>query len=97
MIYHAYTEERASFGEMLDGGFIDAFRHFHPEAKGQFTYWSQRSNARPVNKGLRLDYFICSEDLIDSTNDVCIHDCYILQDECEGISDHCPLLLTVKV
>ena len=31
--------------------------------EGQFTYWSQRTNARTVNKGLRLDYFLCSHDL----------------------------------
>lgn len=33
------------------------------DAKGQFTYWSQRTFARPSNKGLRLDYFICSKDM----------------------------------
>ena len=35
------------------------------EARGQFTYWSQRTRARPVNKGLRLDYFVCSDDMFD--------------------------------
>jgi exonuclease III len=33
------------------------------DAKGQFTYWSQRTFARPSNKGLRLDYFLCSKDM----------------------------------
>lgn len=36
------------------------------DARGCFTYWSQRTNARPVNKGIRLDYFICSNDLFGS-------------------------------
>ena len=58
-------EERASFGVLLSSGFKDALRHFYPEARGQFTYWSQRTFARPVNNGLRLDYFICSESLFD--------------------------------
>ena len=33
------------------------------DARGQFSYWSQRTFARPVNKGLRLDYFVCSRDM----------------------------------
>lgn len=33
------------------------------DARGQFTYWSQRTFARPVNRGIRLDYFICSNDM----------------------------------
>jgi exonuclease III len=34
------------------------------DAKGQFTYWSQRVPAnRPHNKGMRVDYFLCSADM----------------------------------
>ncbi len=36
---------------------------FGVEARGMFTYWSQRTFARPINHGIRLDYFICSNDL----------------------------------
>eukprot|EP01039_Chlorochromonas_danica_P003244 gene3243-3554_t len=54
-------EERQSFTSFLTAGvFHDAFRFLYPHAIGQFTYWSQRTFARPVNKGIRLDYFICS-------------------------------------
>jgi hypothetical protein len=35
-------------------------------AKGQFTYWSQRTFAREPNKGLRLDYFVCSKSIFPS-------------------------------
>lgn len=44
--------ERASFSQLLatpssltdpsSRSFVDAFRYFHPDEKGQFTYWSQR-------------------------------------------------------
>lgn len=42
--------ERESFSQLLatpssshhSDTFVDAFRFFHPDAKGQFTYWSQR-------------------------------------------------------
>lgn len=55
--------ERSSFGEFFNIGFVDALRYFYPNAIGQFTYWSQRTFARPVNKGIRLDYFICSNSM----------------------------------
>jgi exodeoxyribonuclease III len=48
-------EERQSFQDMLDAGFVDAFRKLHPTAQGNYSYWSQRSGNREPNKGLRLD------------------------------------------
>ena len=36
---------------------------FFTASSGQFTYWSQRTRARPFNKGLRLDYFVCSKEM----------------------------------
>ena len=38
-------------------------------ASGQFTYWSMRTRARPFNKGLRLDYFVCSQEMFDTCSD----------------------------
>ena len=59
-------EERASFAEQLGDGFVDGFRYMYPEAKGHYTYWSQRAGNRAPNKGLRLDYFICEESMVNS-------------------------------
>merc|ERR1712157_621855 len=56
-------EERASFTEQLDS-YVDTFRHFHEDAQGQYTYWSQRAKNRPDNKGMRLDYFVASNSLL---------------------------------
>jgi hypothetical protein len=55
--------ERTSFGTLLKSGFLDAFRFYYPTAKGQYTYWNVRTGARSTNRGLRLDYFICSADM----------------------------------
>mmetsp|Transcript_16046 Transcript_16046/g.36861 ORF Transcript_16046/g.36861 Transcript_16046/m.36861 type:complete len:137 (-) Transcript_16046:38-448(-) len=88
-------EERASFQEQLDAGFVDAFRRLHPTAKGCYSYWSQRAGNREPNKGLRLDYFICSPDLFDETKQVVVRDSYILHDVLG--SDHCPVVLELEI
>ena len=56
-------EERQSFTEILDSGFIDTFRHLHPE-KVEYSYFGYRHNMRAKNKGWRLDYFVVSKALM---------------------------------
>jgi len=93
------AEERASFQRQLDDGegFIDAFRHLHPEAKGHYSYWSQRAGNREPNKGLRLDYFICSQDLFrnDPEQSVLVRDSYMIPEQLG--SDHCPVVLNLEI
>ncbi|MCE9646249.1 MAG: exodeoxyribonuclease III [Chloroflexi bacterium] len=78
-------EEREWVQKFLDHGFVDAFRHLHPE-KVQYTWWSQVTNARERGIGWRLDYFLVSKDLLPRVKDVVIHD------DIKG-SDHCPVEL----
>lgn len=90
-------QERHSFQAQLDAGYIDAFRKLHPEAKGHYTYWSQRAGNRTPNKGLRLDYFICSPSLFKDNNEnkVVIRDSYTLPSAMG--SDHCPVVLELEI
>ena len=90
-------EERASFEEQLNAGYVDAFRALHPNAKGQYTYWSQRAGNRAPNKGLRLDYFICSESMMHDGDgsSVVVRDSYIVHDHVG--SDHCPIVLELEI
>lgn len=78
------------------------------DAKGQFTYWSQRLFHRGPNKGLRLDYFICSDNMFPDTaagastgsavsRTVTVHDSYILHEDTVGCSDHCPVVLVARL
>ncbi len=64
-------------------GFIDSFRHLHPEVE-KYSWWSYRMNARERNVGWRIDYFLISELLMPE-----VKNAFILN-EIHG-SDHCPV------
>ena len=82
-------EERGKFSELLDAGFIDTFRHFHPDTPDMYSWWSYRFQARQKNVGWRIDYFVVSDDLKPRLKDAKIHT------EIFG-SDHCPVELTLE-
>lgn len=78
--------ERDKFSELLDSGFIDVYRHLYPYEENKYTWWNYRFNARALNNGWRIDYFLVSDDLEESIKD------FIIYDEVMG-SDHCPVSL----
>ncbi|MBC8126039.1 MAG: exodeoxyribonuclease III, partial [Gloeobacteraceae cyanobacterium ES-bin-144] len=82
-------EERASFGELLDAGFIDTFRHFYPDKTAAYSWWSYRAGARQNNVGWRIDYFVVSTPLITRVIGAEILPHVI------G-SDHCPVGITLE-
>ncbi|NWI90101.1 APEX1 lyase, partial [Pitta sordida] len=79
-------EERKGFGELLEAGFVDSFRHLYPEAAGAFTFWTYLGGARARNVGWRLDYFVLSRRLVGGLCDSKI------RNQVMG-SDHCPITL----
>lgn len=82
-------EERAWLDRFLAGGWVDTFRHCHPEETGAYTWWNPRSRARERNLGWRLDYaFVpdhCLAEVIDAG----------ISPETPG-SDHCPIWLDLR-
>ncbi|THD66468.1 exodeoxyribonuclease III [Robertkochia marina] len=85
-----YTQKEIDgMTRFLENGFVDTFRHFHPEEVA-YTYWSYRFSARKKNIGWRLDYFLISESLVDKVEKI-----EILSDIMG--SDHCPVALTLTV
>jgi len=82
-------EERNKMTELLDSGFTDFFRHFNPELKDTYTWWSYMGKAREKNVGWRIDYFLGSDRLIGKVSDT-----FILPDVMG--SDHCPVGIVVK-
>jgi len=82
-------EERVSFDEYIKHGFIDSFRHFYPNDKENYTWWSYMHNAREKNIGWRIDYFCISNILKNK-----ISSAEILK-SAQG-SDHCPISIELN-
>jgi len=53
-------EERAWIDEVIYHGFMDSFRHLHPNKKDTYSYWDMKTRARDRNVGWRLDYVFIS-------------------------------------
>ena len=79
-----YTqEERSGLTSLLNAGFIDAYRHFHPDGKaGDFAY---RRGIRAVG----MDYFLVSARFAGELADCRVHN------RVRG-SDHWPMELIVR-
>ena len=82
-------EERGRFTTLLNVGFIDTFRHFYPDQRNIYSWWSYRFQARQKNVGWRIDYFLASENMRDRLKGAAIHT------EIFG-SDHCPVELVLE-
>ena len=82
-------EERAWMTKLLESGWIDAFRHFHPEPH-RYSWWSQRfPSVRLNNKGWRIDYISVTDALKSKLKDAEIYPDV-------KHSDHCPVYLELK-
>ena len=81
-------EEREKMSILLNSGMTDTFRHFYPEQKDIYSWWSYRFQAREKNAGWRIDYFLVSNRLQSEMKDAKIlTDIYV--------SDHCPVELDI--
>lgn len=79
-------EERQWMDSVLEhAGFVDAFRVINQQAD-EYTWWSNRGQARAKNVGWRIDYQIVSPGLKEK-----IKHGWIYRDE--RFSDHAPLII----
>lgn len=82
-------EERKGIQYHIDSGFIDTFRHIHPETPEKYSWWSYQAKSRERNVGWRIDYFLLSKPHLNILKDAQIHP------EVHG-SDHCPVSIVLK-
>jgi len=83
--------ERDVLDRMVDMGYVDTFRHFHPE-QVKYSWWSYRFNARKNNAGWRIDYFFVTRDLMDKS---LVKQAFIHNDVFG--SDHCPVGVEIEI
>ena len=83
-------EERQWLDELYyEMGFIDAFRMVNQEAD-QYSWWSNRGQARAKNVGWRLDYHVISPGLQDKVLSAEIY-------TAQNFSDHAPVILDYNI
>ncbi|MGL4766676.1 MAG: exodeoxyribonuclease III [Formosimonas sp.] len=79
-------EERAWLTQFLaDNDLIDVYRHLHPETE-QYTWWSNRGQARANNVGWRIDYQLASSHLAATACSTSVYRDVMF-------SDHAPLIV----
>lgn len=82
-------EERVWLDTFFGAGYVDTFRHVHPEKPHQYSWWSTRfPTVRLNNKGWRIDYISVSESLKDRIKDAAIYPDV-------KHSDHCPVYVEI--
>ncbi|WP_031433518.1 exodeoxyribonuclease III [Methylomarinum vadi] len=85
-----YTQaEIDGFGRFLEAGFVDTYRHFHPDTVA-YSWWSFRANARAKNIGWRIDYVLTSAALLERITDA------FISPDIMG-SDHCPVGIDIDL
>ncbi|KAA8782904.1 exodeoxyribonuclease III [Paenibacillus amylolyticus] len=77
-------EERGKMNDLLASGYVDSFRHLHPDQTDVYSWWSYMPKVRERNVGWRIDYFLVSNQLAPRVADAYI-DCHVMG------SDHCPV------
>jgi len=75
--------ERAWIDKVVSRGYVDTFRHLHPETV-KYSWWDMKSRARERNVGWRIDYVFVTREMLDS-----VKSAFILNDLMG--SDHCPV------
>jgi exodeoxyribonuclease-3 len=87
--------ERVAFERLMSWGFVDAFRHKYPD-KRQFTWWDYIGGAIWKDEGMRIDYAICTQALLEKVEDVEV-DLWPRRRRQPKPSDHAPLIITLNL
>ena len=66
------TEIRKKFRELLNLGFVDVYRYFNKN-KQEYTFWDYMYGSWQKNRGLRIDHFLVSTNLINKIKNIIIN------------------------
>lgn len=66
-------EERQWMDQVVhESGFVDVFRYLYPDTE-QYSWWSNRGQARANNVGWRIDYHLCTPEIAKSFVSVSVY------------------------
>ena len=89
-----HAEERKRMRQLLNLGLIDSYRAQNPGTKS-FSWWDYRGSGWQHDKGLRIDYLLCSPLIADKIISAEILSKGIRDQE--KASDHCPVIIEVEI
>ncbi len=84
--------ERAWMTDMLDMGWSDVIREKYGEVDGPYSWWSNRGQARALDRGWRIDYL-----LMNSAAKKRLIDCHIDRQSGLEVSDHAMVVADLDV
>jgi len=85
--------ERAAFNDLLKLGLTDSFRLFE-QAEKSYTWWDYRMMAFRLNRGLRIDHILLSDELAGACA-TCVIDKAVRK--LERPSDHAPVMAELSL
>jgi exodeoxyribonuclease-3 len=84
--------ERAWFGDLLGQGWADLIREKHGPVQGPYSWWSNRGQARVLDRGWRIDYLLANRAAARL-----VTDCHIDRDSGLLVSDHAMVVADLDV
>lgn len=82
--------ERAWFGDLLHAGWTDTLRRAAGPGQGPYSWWSNRGNARALDRGWRIDYLLASPNLAPRVRAAGVH-----RQGGLDTSDHAPIWVDI--
>ncbi len=84
--------ERAWMGDLLEMGWCDVIREKYGDVDGPYSWWSNRGQARSLDRGWRIDYL-----LMNPAAKKRMTDCFIDRQSGLEVSDHAMVVADLKV
>lgn len=94
-IFHT-DDERVRLQRVLDLGFVDLFRHLHPEAR-EFSWWDYRGGAFYRGHGLRIDLVLGNDAAVRKLRSAEIDRDWRKKHDGLTASDHVPVVVDLEI
>ena len=83
-------ESQAAWRAIVNQGWTDALRAFHPDEPRLYTFWDYTAGAWPRDAGFRIDHLLCSPQAADRLLGAAVHKWARAE---EKASDHAPVMV----